>query len=180
MTTRDTLGTSGGGRGRNWSIAAMAMRVLLGGVFIYSAWVKLQDPVSFGQAIEKFRAVDPDRQAHLIKLAVFAIPWTEMICGVGLVLGLWTRAAALVLGLALAGFMVLIYQVLNRGESFDCGCFGRLRLACPSKLSSCNLWQDGVLLAMALVLLAGGPGRWALDRPSQSRHPAGGTPPTPA
>ena len=149
---------------RAWSVPALAMRVLLGGVFIYSAWVKLQDPVSFGQAIEKFKMVDAREQVHLIKLAVFAIPWTEMICGVALVLGLWTRAAALVLAFALAGFMVLIYQVLARGEAFDCGCFGRLRLLCPAKLSQCNLWQDGVLLAMSLTLLIGGPGRWALER----------------
>jgi uncharacterized membrane protein YphA (DoxX/SURF4 family) len=160
-------------------VPALALRVLLGGLFVFSAWVKLQDPVSFGQAIEKFKVVDAEQQVHLIKLAVFAIPWTEMVCGVGLVLGLWTRAAALLLAGALAAFMVLIYQTLNRGEAFECGCFGKLRLFCPAKLSSCNLWQDGVLLAMSLSLLIGGPGRWALDRAGAgpARSHGGGTPP---
>lgn len=164
LMAREESPAAGSARRPLWSVVAMALRLLLGGVFIYSGLMKLDDPLLFAQAIEKFKVTDPVDHEHLVKLATFAIPWTELLCGAALVVGMWTRAAALVLALALAGFMVLIWQVLARGEAFECSCFGRLKLLCPTRLSRCNLYQNGVLTGLALVLLAGGAGRWSVDR----------------
>lgn len=168
---REESPTAGAARRSIWTIIALGARLLLGGVFIYSGLMKLDDPLLFAQAIEKFKVTDPVHHEHLVKLATFAIPWTEILCGGALVLGMWTRSGALVLTLALGGFMVLIWQVLARGEAFECSCFGRLKLLCPTKLSQCNLYQNGVLAAIGLLLVAGGAGRWSIDRLIGPRKP---------
>jgi uncharacterized membrane protein YphA (DoxX/SURF4 family) len=171
--------------GRSRAAAALVARLVLGGVFVFSAVMKLDQPLLFAQAMTKFKVVDLDAHDHLIKIATFAVPWTELFCGVALILGMWTRAAALLLAAALASFTVLIVQTLQRGEAFECSCFGRLRLVCPAKLSWCNVGQNSVLFALALALLVGGAGRWSLDRligpvrPKPPAPPRGGVPDRP-
>ncbi len=143
---------------------ALAARVTLGGVFLFAAYTKLSDPLQFALAIEKFKLTTPGDHDHLVKLAAFAIPWTEALCGVALILGLWTRAGALLLVALLGFFIYAILGVLARGETFKCSCFGRLRLFCPEELSRCNIWQNAGLIAVGLVPPVLGGGRFSLDR----------------
>lgn len=145
------------------SAVSLAARVALGGLFVFAAYAKLRDPALFSQAIEKFHVVTPVDHDHITKLLAFGIPWVELVAAGALVLGFWTRPAALVLSGALIGFTVLIVGVVARGESFECGCLGRFKLACPAKLSWCNVGQNGVLLAIGLVALVLGGGRWSVD-----------------
>lgn len=150
-------GTAGG-------LALLAARLLLAGVFSFAAVTKLDQPDQFARAIEKFRWTTPGDHDHLVKFLAFAIPWTELACAAALVLGVWTRSAALVLGGLLGTFTWAIVGVLRRGETFKCSCFGRLRLACPEELSTCNLYQNGALIALALAVLLLGGGRFSMDR----------------
>ncbi len=161
-----------------WAVAALVLRLALGGVFLFAAYSKLNDPDGFVESMQKFneslalfRAYEHD---HLVIVAAFAIPWVEMICGAFLVAGFWTRPAALLLTLALAGFIAAIYVVLQKGQSFDCSCFGRFRLFCPTRLSWCNIYQNAALGLVALALLAGGAGRFGLDA---LRRPVAPAPP---
>ncbi len=142
---------------------SLAARVTLGAVFLLAAYTKLSDPMLFAQAIEKFKLTTPGDHDHLVKLLAFAVPWTEAICGVALILGIWTRAGALILVALLGFFIYAILGVLSRGETFKCSCFGRLRLFCPEELSRCNIVQNGALVAIGLVPLILGGGRFSLD-----------------
>lgn len=144
-------------------VIALAARVTLGAAFLFAAYTKLSDPALFADAIQKFKYTTEHDHDHLVKLGAFAIPWTEAVCGAALVLGLWTRAAALVLVALLGFFTFAIYEVVASGETFKCGCFGRLRLFCPEELSRCNLWQNGGLAAIGLTALGLGGGRFSLD-----------------
>ena len=78
----------------------LLFRVLLGGLFIFAAVMKLSSPAAFALAIAAFKII-PEHADHLTKLAAYAVPWIELTCGVCLILGLWARSAALVLCLVI-------------------------------------------------------------------------------
>jgi uncharacterized membrane protein YphA (DoxX/SURF4 family) len=153
---------------------ALLLRLALAGVFIFAASVKLQQPQVFLSSVLAFKVI-PDHADHLVKLTTFAVPWVEIVAAACLVLGFWTRAGAAVLALTLLGFIGLIISVLERGMSVKCGCFGRFQLFCAGDtLAWCNVWQNSALLAVALLILILGPGRFALDRFACRKMEAGG------
>ncbi len=112
------------------------------------------------RSIQAFGVVEND---SLISLAAYIIPWTEIIAGVLLVAGLFTRAAATVILLMLIGFVALILNAMNKGQELTCGCFGKIELFCSGPLGKCNLIQDGVFAALALMPLVLGGGRASAD-----------------
>lgn len=140
-------------------IAVLVVRLALAGLFAFSGVVKLNDPQAFAFSVKAFEIL-PD---HLAVLATFAIPWTELLCAACLLLGLWTRAAAVILALTLAIFIAGIASVLSRGLSVNCGCFGGFKLACTGPLGLCNILQNSVLLLAALAVAALGHGRLGID-----------------
>ncbi|MFM9996267.1 MAG: DoxX family protein [Phycisphaerales bacterium] len=144
--------------------AAMLPRLALAAVFIFAAATKLSSPRSLALAIEKFKWTTEGDHDHLVKLAAFVIPWTELLCAACLILGLWTRTAAFLLTASLGAFTWAIVAVLQRGETFECSCFGRFSFFCPKQLTWCNVYQNSVLIAIGLAALAIGGGRFSLDR----------------
>jgi len=161
---------------RPFALCALALlcRLTIGGLFIFAALAKLLPAGKhdlFGTTVEtigpqqfffSIRAFEllPD---HLARVGTFAIPWTEGLCGVFLILGLWTRSAAWILSLALAAFIAAIISAIQRHLSVSCGCFGSFKLFCGDVLGWCNVWQDAVMLALALIPALCGPGFLAID-----------------
>ncbi|RME36224.1 MAG: DoxX family protein, partial [Planctomycetota bacterium] len=80
---------------------SVVVRVLLGWLFIYMGVLKLGHPIEFLKQIHQYHMlpVDPPEPMNLIAVT---LPWLEILCGIGLVLGIWTRAAAIVVALMLA------------------------------------------------------------------------------
>lgn len=142
------------------ALAALIARVLVGGAFVFAASMKIADPQSFAEAIQAFKLIDSDR---LVLFGTHALPWIEMFAGLALVLGFWTRAGAFIIAVLLVVFIVAIISVLERGLNVHCGCFGKFRLACPSQIAWCKVWENAGLTAAALVPLVLGGGRWSLD-----------------
>lgn len=139
------------------------LRVALGGLFCIAAVSKLQEPQTFAEAIKAFKVVDHIALGHLIATAAFVIPWVELIAGAALVLGLWSRAAALTIALALAAFIAGLVSVIARGIDASCACFGNLNLFCPSAVGACQVIRNAVMLIPAAYLVWRGGGRIALD-----------------
>ena len=135
-------------------------RLGAGQVFIFAGLIKVADPAEVARSIQAFGVVEND---SLISLAAYIIPWTEIIAGVLLVAGLFTRAAATVILLMLIGFVALILNAMNKGQELTCGCFGKIELFCSGPLGKCNLIQDGVFAALALMPLVLGGGRASAD-----------------
>ncbi len=135
-------------------------RLGAGQVFIFAGLIKVADPAEVARSIQAFGVVEND---SLISLAAYIIPWTEIIAGVLLVAGLFTRAAATVILLMLIGFVALILNAMNKGQELTCGCFGKIELFCSGPLGRCNLIQDGVFAALALMPLVLGGGRASAD-----------------
>lgn len=144
-------------------LVALPLRAGLGGLFCLAAFKKLQDPQSFAEAIKGFRVVDHNQLGSLISTGAFVIPWVEMIAGALLILGLWSRASALAIGLALMAFIAGLLSVLARRIDASCSCFGDLNLFCSSTVGWCQVIRNLVLMVPALYLIWRGGGVIALD-----------------
>lgn len=120
-------------------------RLPLGAVFIYAAWEKILDPAFFAATIHNYRLLPTSVIAPL----AIALPWLEMVAGIMVTIGVWKRAAALILGVLLAAFMLAVGYNLARGLDFECGCFGS-----GGRRAGLNLlWQDALLLICAVMLV---------------------------
>lgn len=128
-----------------WRVT-LALRILLGAVFIYAAYTKLrQSWLLFALSIDSYQVLP---QWAVLTLAR-TLPWLELALGVLLIAGVWLRY----LSVAAAGILGLFFTVMVvsyfRGAAIDCGCFG-----VGEPLSAKTLARDGVLLGAALTLVA--------------------------
>ena len=95
------------------------VQIALGVIFIAAALPKIADPPSFAHMIYNYRLVP----GGVLNLMAMTMPWIELLCGVALVLGIWTPAARSIIGAMLLVFIVAISLNLARGNAIDCGCF---------------------------------------------------------
>ncbi|MDW8343359.1 MAG: MauE/DoxX family redox-associated membrane protein [Verrucomicrobiae bacterium] len=121
------------------------LRLVLGGLFVLAAVIKIMDPAAFAVDIQNYRFL-PRAMVHPVAIL---LPWVELGAGVLLVLGVWRRAAALVIAVLCVAFLVAISQALARGLDVHCGCFGTLA---AGRIGWRNLVLDLVLLGMAVWL----------------------------
>lgn len=139
-------------------------------MFCLAAWKKINDVQSFAEAIKGFKVVNIETHEHLIVIGAYTMPWVEMIAGVLLILGLWTRAATATIGLMLVFFMAaLIHVILDDSISADCSCFGDMNLVCGSAVGWCQVIRDLVMLVPVGYLLWRGGGIVALDTLIESK-----------
>ncbi len=141
-------------------------RLFLGGVFVFAAWLKLSDPQAFAGSVRAFELI-PAQADHLRHLITFVVPWTELLTGLLLLVGFWTRAAATMLAILLTVFIAGLASVLARGMIISCSCFGNFEIPCVSPVSSCHVIRNSVLLTVALFILWKAPGSLAIDKTSR-------------
>ena len=126
-------------------------RIPLGSVFIYAAWSKIIDPESFAQMIDNYRLFPAWSHGPL----AIVLPWLEIWAGLLVILGVWKREAAFILGVLLVSFILAVGYNLYRGLDFQCGCFGG---SSGGRQAGFNLlWQDGLLMICAIGLVLGIP-----------------------
>ncbi|MGD0591312.1 MAG: MauE/DoxX family redox-associated membrane protein [Bacteroidota bacterium] len=101
------------------TILILLIRVFLGGLFIVASLDKIADPAAFASSILNYKIIGPT----LSMLIATILPSLELLCGLGLILGLYPRASALLITCMLAGFTILIISALLRGLDISCGCF---------------------------------------------------------
>jgi putative oxidoreductase len=116
------------------------LRIYIGAIFIAASMYKINYPGEFAETIAGYQIV-PFWGVHLMALI---LPWTELICGLMLVLGLRTRAAAVLAGSMLVVFCVAIVATLARGIPIGCGCFTSVE----DPLSWITLLRDLIWLVM--------------------------------
>ena len=98
----------------------LVARLVTGGVWIVAGALKLPDPAASVRAV---RAYDLLPEA-IVPTVGHLLPVLEVVIGVCLVLGLLTRAAALISALLFLAFIVGIASAWARGLQIECGCFG--------------------------------------------------------
>jgi uncharacterized membrane protein YphA (DoxX/SURF4 family) len=136
-------------------------RFVVGGVFVFSGLIKLNDPVGtqikleeyFDVFAQDFVALAPFWEA-LIPLALplsVALCSLEVVLGVALLLSFRPRLTAWVLLALCVFFAFLTFYSAYFNKVTDCGCFGEMIKLEPWT----SFWKDIVLLVLILVLLAG-------------------------
>jgi uncharacterized membrane protein YphA (DoxX/SURF4 family) len=100
-----------------WGLLA---RIITGGVWIVAGGIKLLDPAASVRAVRAYQLL-PEA---IVPAVGYALPAIEVAVGLMLVLGIFTRAAAIASSILFALFIAGIISVWMRGISIDCGCFG--------------------------------------------------------
>jgi uncharacterized membrane protein YphA (DoxX/SURF4 family) len=145
----------------SWRLAlvglAMPLRIYLGVVFIAAAWYKIADPGVFALSIATY-GILPD---SLINLMAIMLPWIEVLVGASLIIGLWTRASALVVGGMMIMFIVSLAIALAKDLHMSCGCFAAAEAG--DEINMGTLIRDILWLLGAAYLVAVDDGRWGID-----------------
>jgi len=128
-------------------ILASILRIALGVIFVYAAWIKLREPwAMFAIAIDSYQILP----AWAVELVARALPWFELLLGGLLIAGVWRRVSGAAASLLLAVFFSLMVRAMAKGMQIDCGCFGP-----GERLSWMTLLRDGALLARSLFVTLG-------------------------
>lgn len=98
---------------------SLAVRILLGVVFLVAGAEKLSAIDAFAHAIANYQIVP----IPLVDIAALLFIWTEIVVGVLLITGIAVRGSGLVVALLLGVFIVAILSAMARGLSINCGCF---------------------------------------------------------
>jgi len=112
-------------------------------VFLVAAYPKIMDAKNFAGDILAYDLVG----WTVVKWIAVWIPWLEGIAGIMLLIGLWVRPAASLLGLLTVVFAIAKISALSRGLQIDCGCFGN-----SDPLTGFDVVLDIVLLLGAVVV----------------------------
>lgn len=102
-----------------WGVE-IALRVVLGALFIYSGAMKLLDPAAFQVEIANFELIP----LGLSGLVALYLPWLELLCGVALVVKRHAGGSLLILGVLMVMFIAFVGSAWARGLDVTCGCFG--------------------------------------------------------
>lgn len=143
--------------------ALIVSRLILGGLFIYASIDKIAHPDQFAEIVYNYKLMP----GFTVNLMAIVLPWLEMIAGLFLVLGIWVKDSAGILGALLLVFLVAISINLARGLDFNCGCFST---AGHEKSSAVLLLvRDLVLLLPVVHLLWFSPGKKAAQYTNPAR-----------
>jgi len=135
----------------------LGARVYLGSVFIMAAWGKIADPYEFAVSIATYQML-PD---SLVNPMAILLPWVELIAGVLLIAGLWTRAQAMLINAMLVMFLVAIVWALAHDLKMQCGCFASEEA--EADISWATVARDGAWLGLGVFVYFANRGRFALE-----------------
>lgn len=131
------------------------IRLFVGGLFIFSGLIKVNDPVGTAIKLEEYFDVFSYDIANFfsvfkgiaLELAVFLVV-AEVVLGVMLILGVRLRFTIWAIGLMILFFTFLIFYSAYFNKVTDCGCFGDAIKLTPWE----SFFKDVVLLILIGIL----------------------------
>ena len=137
------------------TLLAVLSRWLLGAVFIYMGLSKALHPEAFLKLVRQYEIVSGPLALNAIAAT---LPWFEVFCGLLLVAGVAVRGTAVVVGLMLLPFSLLVLKralaiagaqhLALCAVKFDCGCGAGEVFICH------KLLENAALLVIAVGLLS--------------------------
>lgn len=103
---------------RGW--VGLAARLILGGALIWAGAIKVGNPEANVASVQNYQLPLSD---GFVQLVGYAQPMVEILVGVLLVVGLFTRSMGALGALAMLLFIGGISWAWARGLRIDCGCF---------------------------------------------------------
>jgi uncharacterized membrane protein YphA (DoxX/SURF4 family) len=126
----------------------LLLRVALGLVFIVASLDKIENPGQFARNIANYRLLPYEFTDGV----AIVLPWLEITAGSLLVLGVWTRANALLTSSMLLVFIFAVSQALWRHLDISCGCFSTDPLA--HKMTRWTLYWDIIWFSWGVIVIA--------------------------
>jgi uncharacterized membrane protein YphA (DoxX/SURF4 family) len=137
--------------------AVTLARFALGALLIAAGGLKLGHAPDLAAAIAGFRLLP----APVVSFLALALPPLEILLGLYLAVGLFTRAAGIASAAMFAIYAAAVASAVIRGIPANCGCFG------PHDTATAD-WPhvafDLALAAIAAFIALRAPGALALDR----------------
>ena len=131
------------------------LRLLVGGLFIFSGLIKVNDPVGTAIKLEEyFDVFSNDIAGFFYYLKPFALyigvflVVVEVVLGVMLILGVRSKLTVWALGLMILFFTFLTFYSAYFNKVTDCGCFGDAIKLTPWE----SFYKDIILLVMISFL----------------------------
>jgi uncharacterized membrane protein YphA (DoxX/SURF4 family) len=135
----------------------LAARLVLGGVMLYYAFLKIASPTAFLKELHNY-GVLPEQPPIFINLSALLLPYVEPTVGTALVLGVLVRGAGLIVTVMMVVFMfALTERALGIQQAshlafcavkFDCGCGAGNEVYICNKLVENTLFTVLGLIAM--------------------------------
>jgi uncharacterized membrane protein YphA (DoxX/SURF4 family) len=121
-------------------------------MFLVAAYPKFADPKGFATLVAQYQFLP----AFAVNAFSLWLPAFEITVALGLILSLWEREFAALVGVLLLMFIVALGQALARDLGIACGCFD-IEGATDAGESWYSLLRDVVLLPpVAWLMLTGG------------------------
>ncbi|NCT18809.1 MAG: DoxX family protein [Flavobacteriaceae bacterium CG_4_8_14_3_um_filter_34_10] len=135
-------------------ILVLISRILVGGLFIFSGLIKLNDPMGFSFKLEDYFAPDVLHLEFLVPyaliIAVFVVIF-EVLLGVMILIGYARKFTVWSLLLMIVFFTFLTFYSAYFNKVTDCGCFGDAIKLTPWE----SFTKDIILLVFILILFFG-------------------------
>ena len=97
----------------------LVTRIFIGLLFIFSSLDKIVDPSAFVRSVADYGLLPSWMPAIIATI----LPWVELLCGFGVLFGLFLRGTSLLLSAMLVVFTLAVMSALLRGLDISCGCF---------------------------------------------------------
>jgi len=97
----------------------LAVRLVVGFLFVYAGIGKAADPNLFAKEIGNYHMVP----YSLLNIMSLTMPWIEIISGILLMSGVRIKANATIIGVLLIIFIAAVGSAWARGLKINCGCF---------------------------------------------------------
>lgn len=141
------------------SYATLVSRLVLGGVFAIAGITKALDPGGLAASIRTYGLGLPE---WFVSLSAFGLPYLEILLGLYLISGLFTKVSAWATNAIMVVFVLALFQGALRGLEIDCGCFGGATGAEEPGLWSAFA-RDVGLLALGLHIALAPTSRFSVD-----------------
>jgi putative oxidoreductase len=137
-------------------ILVFLLRILFGASFAVAGILKA---ISLGAFIISVRSYDIVPQFLVPGFAIMVLSF-EIVFGLSLILGLFTRLSSTVLSTLLILFASAAFFEILRGNNTGCGCFGTI---IQEKIGTGAVIKDLVLLSLGVWLSFRREYRWSVD-----------------
>ena len=131
-------------------LISTALRLVMGVVFLVAGISKLSDLTIAELSVQSYELLPAD----VARIVGVVLPIVEVSLAVLLLLGIGTRATAIVLSLLLVIFIFGIASLWARGIVAQCGCFGGSLIMTEAPSYPLEIARDSVMLVAILWLVA--------------------------